>query len=103
MTARINESKTLPKHIPCKCKCKFDGRKCNSNQNWSIDKCPCESKTPSKHHVGKINYIWNPSTYPCENSKYLDSIITGDSVITCDEIRGWPKLFQQKLFQQKVL
>ena len=29
---RINESKTLTKHISCKCKCKFDGTKCNSNQ-----------------------------------------------------------------------
>ena len=31
MITRINESKTLTKHIPRKCKCKFDGRKCNSN------------------------------------------------------------------------
>ena len=23
---------TLTKHISCKCECKFDGRKCNSNQ-----------------------------------------------------------------------
>ena len=29
---RINESKTLTKYISRKCKCKFDGRKCNSNQ-----------------------------------------------------------------------
>ena len=28
----INESKILTKHILCECKCKFDGRKCNSNQ-----------------------------------------------------------------------
>ena len=28
----INELKTLTKHILCKCKCRFDGRKCNSNQ-----------------------------------------------------------------------
>ena len=28
----INESKTLIKHISCECKCKFDGRKCNSDQ-----------------------------------------------------------------------
>ena len=27
MITRINESKTLTKHIPCQCKCKFDGRK----------------------------------------------------------------------------
>ena len=28
----INESKILTKHILCKCKCKFDCRKCDSNQ-----------------------------------------------------------------------
>ena len=27
-----NESKTLTKHVLCKCKCKLDGTKCNSNQ-----------------------------------------------------------------------
>ena len=30
--ARKNESKILTKHISCKCKCKFDGKKCNSGQ-----------------------------------------------------------------------
>ena len=35
----VNESKTLTKHIPCKCKCKFDERKCNSNKWWKNDKC----------------------------------------------------------------
>ena len=29
---RNNESKTLTKHISCECRCKFDGRKCNSDQ-----------------------------------------------------------------------
>ena len=28
----INELKTSTKHVSCKCKYKFDGRKCNSNQ-----------------------------------------------------------------------
>ena len=32
------------------------------------------------------NYIWNPSTYTCENDKCLVFII-GDLLITCDEIR----------------
>ena len=32
MITEINETKTLTKHISCKCKCKFDGRKINSNQ-----------------------------------------------------------------------
>ena len=27
MITEINASKTLAKHIPCTCKCKFDGRK----------------------------------------------------------------------------
>ena len=30
MITGIHESKTLTKHILCKCKCRFDGRKCNS-------------------------------------------------------------------------
>ena len=34
MITGMNESKTLTKHILCECKCKFDGRKCNSNQWW---------------------------------------------------------------------
>ena len=39
MTTGINESKTLKKHISCKCKSKIDGGKCNSNQKWNNDKC----------------------------------------------------------------
>ena len=30
MITEIHESKTLTKHILCECKCRFDGRKCNS-------------------------------------------------------------------------
>ena len=44
MITGINESKTLTKHISCECKCKFDGRKCNSDQWWNNDKCRCECK-----------------------------------------------------------
>ena len=31
--ARVNESKTLTKHVSCECKCKFNSRKCDSNQS----------------------------------------------------------------------
>ena len=31
MVTGINKLKTLSKHISCKCKCKFDGIKCNSS------------------------------------------------------------------------
>ena len=32
MIKEINESRTLPKHISCKRRYEFDGRKCNSRQ-----------------------------------------------------------------------
>ena len=48
MITGVNESKTSAKHISCKCKCKFDGRKFNSNQKWNNDKCRCECKNPKK-------------------------------------------------------
>ena len=48
MITGINELKTLTKHISCKCKCKFDGGKCNSNQKKNNNKCRCEYK---KHHI----------------------------------------------------
>ena len=40
----INESKTLKKHVSCECKCRFDGRKCNSSQKWNNAKHRCECK-----------------------------------------------------------
>ena len=39
MITVINESKTLTMHISFECKCKFDGRQCNSDQWWNNDKC----------------------------------------------------------------
>ena len=38
MITGVKESKTLTKHISCECKCRFDGRKCNSNQWWNNNK-----------------------------------------------------------------
>ena len=38
MITGINESKTLTEHISCECKCKFDGKKFNSNQWCNNDK-----------------------------------------------------------------
>ena len=34
MLSGINESNILTKHTSYEFKCKFDGRKCNSNQKW---------------------------------------------------------------------
>ena len=38
MITGINESNILTKHISCKCKSKFTGRKCNSNQKRNNNK-----------------------------------------------------------------
>ena len=82
MITKINESKTFTKYISCECKCKFDGRKCNSNQRRNNHKCRCEGK---KHHICEKVYIWNPATCSCKNGKYLANTMN-ESVITSDEI-----------------
>ena len=76
------ESKIWTNDISCECKCKFDGRKYNSNRKWNNDKCRCECK---KHHICEKDYIWNPATCSCNNGKYLTNIVD-DSVITCDKV-----------------
>ena len=80
MIPRTNKSKTLTKHISFRCKCEFDGTKCNSNQCWNNDKCRCECK---KHHICEKDYVWNPAACNCENGKYSAS--TTDDIIW-DEI-----------------
>ena len=47
ITGKIN-SKTLTKHLSCKCRCKFNGTKCNSNQRRNNTKCQHECK---KHNI----------------------------------------------------
>ena len=39
MISGINESKKLTKHISWECKCRFDGKKCTSDQCWINGKC----------------------------------------------------------------
>ena len=73
MIAGINESKTLTKHISYKCKCKFHGSKCNSNQNWNNEKCQCERENPIEHRACEKNCIWNPSACSCKNGTYAES------------------------------
>ena len=62
IVTEINESKTLTKYTSCKCECKFDGRKYNSNQEWN-NKYRCDCKNPEEHNA-------------CNNS-----LITWDKII----------------------
>ena len=75
MIIGINESKPLTKHISYQCKCKFDGKKCNLNQNWNNDKCRCKCKNSKKHHRYEKDCIWNPALSSCKNGRYLSIII----------------------------
>ena len=86
MITGVNEPKILTKHISCKYKCKFDKRKCNSNEKRNNDKCRCECKKNQINQICEKDYIWNPGTCSCKNSKYLASSIDDNSMITCDEI-----------------
>ena len=38
MITEKGESNISTKDISCKCECKFDRKKCNSNQKWNKDK-----------------------------------------------------------------
>ena len=78
MITWVDESKELTKHVSCECKCKFDGRQCNSNQWFNNKKCWYECK---KRHICQKDYIWNPVTCNCENGINLASIMD-DSVLT---------------------
>ena len=82
MITEKNESKISTKDISCKWKCRFDGKRCNSDQWWNNDKCLCECK---KCYVCEKDYICNPAICSCENGKYLTSIMD-DSMNKCDEI-----------------
>ena len=84
MITGINKSRTLIKHISCKCECKYDGRKCMLHRNWTNDKSQCECKNLTEHRVWQVVF-WNPVTCNCKNGKYAGSI-TGDPVDICDEI-----------------
>ena len=101
MIIGINKSETLIKHMSCEFKCKFDGKKCNSNQKWNKDKCRCECKNPKEYNACEKDYIWNCATCSWQNGKYLASVID-DSIIMCDEIVDTTKTVPTNFNEKKV-
>ena len=57
MIAGIKESRTFTKPVSCKCECKFNCKKRNSNQKWNNNKCLCECKNPKNHRLCKKVYF----------------------------------------------
>ena len=80
MTTGINKWETI-RHVSCKCR--FDDKKCNSDQWWNNDKCCCECK---KCHLCEKGYVWNPTTFSCENGKYLANIMDNSAIIFDENI-----------------
>ena len=66
-----SDVKTLVKHASYDCKCKFENTACNSNQNGIMKSANVSAKS---YGMCKKDYDWNPSTYICENGRYLKHI-----------------------------
>ena len=76
-----DKAKEMAEHISCDCKFMFSN---NSKQKCNNKTCQCKCKNYRKC---KKDYRWNPSTYVCENSKYLKSIADTSKILTeYDEI-----------------
>ena len=64
------------------CDCKKHIHEQEYTWNLAQIKCQCECK---KYYICEKHYLWNPTTYICENEKYLASV-NDDSVIRRGEI-----------------
>ena len=67
MITGINQSKILAKLV-CECKCKFDARKCYSNQKWNSKKFPWNIKQ------NKNIYYHFKSQITKYNKLYIDNV-----------------------------
>ena len=83
MIIGINKSRTLIKHVSCKCKCKMVENVIYTKIGLTI-RVSVGVKI-YKNIVYDKGYFWNPVACNSENGKYARSII-GDSVVISDEI-----------------
>ena len=74
MITGINELKKLTKHILCKCKCRFDGRKCNTDQWWNNSKCRCECTTNLYSNI-PTNFIEKKAACKTQNFYILTAVL----------------------------
>ena len=81
MITKINETKTLIKHISCNYKFKFDNTTCNLNQKWNNETCQYEYNNIVNAQKNIIEILANAF----ENGKNSKSIVD-ESVIVCYEI-----------------
>ena len=70
MLTNKDQGKAMTGHISCDCKCKFNSTTCNSNQKLTNQTFQWECK----NYNCEKDYCWNPSSFICENSKYLKRV-----------------------------
>ena len=102
MITGINKSRTLTKHLSCKCECKFDDRKCNLKEKQNNNKCWCKCKKKQKKQCVWKNFFWNPATCSHKNGKYVGSI-NGDSVVISCEIKDMTKSTPTKTIPTQIV
>ena len=69
----------------CDYKCKYDGRKCNSNQKGNNNKCPCGVRIQRKIVYAEHILIGILTCAFAFNSTYTKNL-TNDSIVTFDGI-----------------
>ena len=99
MITGINESKTLTKHIPCKCKFRFDGRKCNSDQKGNNDKRQCKWKVWKNITCAK-KIVFEILLHVVEIMVNISKVLLMIQWLHLTKLSKKQKLFQQKQFQQ---
>ena len=72
LISRIDETRHMPWHETCTCKCKLDANVCNDTQRWNNDKCRFECKELIGKGMRDDRFIWNPSICECECDKSCD-------------------------------
>ena len=62
-----------------------------------------------KHHICEKDYVWNPSTFTCENGKYLVLYLVlyllsvmDNSMIICDEVIDADTKLSPKNYDYKI-
>ena len=83
MITRINESKSVRKHMPCKCKCKFEGKNVIEISNGIAVNVDMSVKST----IFVKNIIFGILLYVVAETKKKLANIIDNSVIISDEIK----------------
>ena len=101
MASGIIESRTLTKHISCKCECKFDGRKNNLNQKWNNNNFWCKSKKLEEYRVCQ-KFIFGILQCVTVKMVNMQEVLWLIQLLRVIKLQQKQKIFQQKVLQRKL-